>query len=85
LTPTATVANARPQVDTISFTDDSLVVHVKDGRTLSVPLAWFPRLLDATTEQRLRYETSSSGEALRWPDVDEDISVPVLFGLACGE
>ena len=83
MTSTASVASARPQVETLEFTQDSLVVHVKDGRTLSVPLAWFPRLLDASAEQRLRYEMSADGEALHWPDVDEDISVPVLFGLPC--
>ena len=78
-----TTADARPKARDIEFTEDTLVIHVKDGRTLSVPLVWFPRLLDATTEQRRRYETSGGGEALHWPDVDEDISVPRLFGLPC--
>ncbi|MEO6401179.1 MAG: DUF2442 domain-containing protein [Vicinamibacteria bacterium] len=78
-----TMTDARPQAREIEFTEDTLVIHVKDGRTLSVPLVWFPRLLDATTEQRRHFETSDGGEALHWPDVDEDISVPGLFGLPC--
>jgi len=48
-----------------------------------VPLEWFPRLRDATPEQRLRYELIGCGLAIHWPDIDEDISVPRLFGLPC--
>jgi len=77
------MTDVRPQAREIEFTEDTLVIHVKDGRTLSVPLVWFPRLLDATADRRRRYETSGDGEALHWPDVDEDISVPRLFGLSC--
>jgi hypothetical protein len=58
-------------------------VHLEDGRSLTVPLEWFPRLRDATTEQRLHYEVIGRGLAIHWPDIDEDISVPRLFGLPC--
>lgn len=78
-----TTSEARPLAREIEITEDTLVIHVKDGRTLAVPLAWFPRLLDATKAQLVNYQIVGGGEALRWPDVDEDISVPRLFGLSC--
>jgi len=53
-----------------------------DGRSLSVPLEWFPRLRDATPEQRL-HELLGRGLAVHWPDIEEDVSVPRLFGLPC--
>lgn len=78
-----TTTEARPLAREIEITEDTLVIHVKDGRTLAVPLAWFPRLLDATKAQLVNYEIIGGGEALHWPEVDEDISVPRLFGLPC--
>ena len=57
------------------------MVHLLDGRSLTVPLEWFPRLRDATPEQRGRYEFSGHGYAIHWPELDEDISVPGLLGL----
>ena len=45
-----------------------------DGRSISVPLAWFPRLLDATPEQRARWEPAGAGYGIHWPDLDEDLS-----------
>jgi|CXWL01.1.fsa_nt_gi hypothetical protein len=79
-----TTTEARPLARAIEITEDTLVIHVKDGRTLAVPLAWFPRLLDATKAQLVNYEIVGGGEALHWPEVDEDISVPRLFGLSSG-
>ncbi|WP_277186210.1 DUF2442 domain-containing protein [Caballeronia sp. BR00000012568055] len=63
----------------IRFDDYTMWVELTDGRTLGVPLAWFPRLLHATAEQRQRYEISYSGIGIHWPDVDEDISVDGLL------
>jgi hypothetical protein len=60
---------------------DALVVHLQDGRSLTVPLEWFPRLRDASAEERSRYEFSGHGYAIHWPALDEDISVPGLLGL----
>ncbi len=62
----------------VRFDDDSMWVEFDDGRTLGVPLAWFPRLLHATREQRGGYEISPGG--LRWDEFDEDISVAGLLG-----
>lgn len=66
---------------TVEFGPDTLVVHLQDGRSLSVPLEWFPRLRDATPEERERWELLGSGIGIHWPDLDEDISVAGLLGL----
>ena len=52
----------------VSCTEDELVVHLADGRVLSVPLAWFPRLFDATGAQRAHWELLGNGEGIHWPD-----------------
>lgn len=62
----------------VSFTADSLIVELEDGCTLSVPLAWFPRLLRATHAQRTTFELLGGGEGIHWPEIDEDISVQGL-------
>jgi hypothetical protein len=62
---------------TVRFDDDSFWVELSDGRTLGVPLAWFPRLLHATQAQRLKFEISGGG--LHWDELDEDISIAGLL------
>ena len=59
------------------FDDDSLWVHLDDGRVMAVPLAWFPRLLAATAEQRMQFELSPCG--IHWDALDEDISIDGLL------
>lgn len=71
--------NARARA--LEFVPDALVVHLQDGRSLAVPLEWFPRLRDATPDQRGRWELSGGGLGVHWPDLDEDLSVPGLLGL----
>ena len=61
----------------LRFDEDSMWVDLVDGRTLGIPLAWFPRLLHATPAQRLNYEISAEG--LHWEELDEDISVAGLL------
>lgn len=65
--------------EAIRFDDHTMWVDLADGRTIGVPLAWFPRLLHATPEQRLRYRISVTGRGLHWDELDEDISVPGLL------
>lgn len=60
--------------------DTALRIVLSDGRELSAPLAWFPRLRDATPTQRRNWELIGRGHGLHWPDVDEDISVRALMG-----
>jgi hypothetical protein len=62
--------------------DDRLVVTLADGRQLATPLAWFPRLLEATPEQRRNWRFIGRGHGIHWPDVDEDISVASLLRAA---
>lgn len=64
-----------PRVITIEVTDDEIIAHLVDGRTISVPLVWSWRLADATREQRQHWEILVDGDGVRWPDIDEDISV----------
>ena len=70
----------------VTVTDDSLVVDLVDGRTVSIPLAWYPRLVHATAEERARWRLIGRGEGIHWDDLDEDISVEgLLVGRASGE
>ena len=63
----------------VSVTDDALQVVLADGRELSVPLAWFPRLLSATLEQRQNWRLIGDGVGINWPTIDEHISVEGLL------
>jgi hypothetical protein len=63
----------------VRITADTLSVDLSDGRTITVPLAWFPRLLAATAEQRGRWQVAAAGFGIHWPDIDEDISVHGLL------
>jgi len=58
---------------------DSLIVDLMDGRTISVPLAWYPRLMRASSEQRQNWELAGGGYGIHWPDVDEDLSTEGLL------
>ena len=66
----------------VAVMDDRIVVVLADGRELAVPLAWFPRLADATVEQRGNWRLIGRGHGIHWPDVDEDISVASLLRAA---
>jgi hypothetical protein len=68
-----------PRVMTIEVTDDEIIAHLVDGRTISVPLVWSWRLVNATAKQRQHWEILGDGEGVRWPDVDEDISVAAML------
>lgn len=78
---TSVVGPPQARARTVEFVPDAFVVHLQDGRSLTVPLEWFPLLRDATPEQRSRWELSGGGIGIHWPDLDEDISVPGLLGL----
>lgn len=64
-----------PRAVRISFANDSLVVHLEDGRTIAAPLAWYPSLCEASPEQRNNWELVGSGVGIHWADLDEDLSV----------
>jgi hypothetical protein len=65
--------------ESLRFDDHTMWVDLTDGRTLGVPLAWFPRLLNATSEQRKSYRIGAGGQGLHWDEIDEDISVAGLL------
>lgn len=70
----------------VQVTDDALIVDLSDGRTVSVPLAWFPRLLHGRPEERSKWRLIGDGEGIHWPDLDEDISVEnLILGKPSGE
>lgn len=69
------VANIEPLAAEVSVTESELLVDLVDGRRISVPLTWFPRLLHASAQQRNEFELIGDGEGIHWPVVDEDISV----------
>ena len=70
----------------VEIAEESLVIDLDDGRTISVPLAWYPRLLHASPEERSNWRFIGRGEGIHWPDLDEDISIEnILLGNASGE
>lgn len=70
----------------VTITDDSLTVDLSDGRTLVVPISWFPRLLHGTSAERANWQLVGKGDGIHWPDLDEDISVEnLILGKPSGE
>ena len=63
----------------VTVNEDAIMVRLADGREISAPLAWYPRLLDATPEQRSKWQIIGGGYGINWEDLDEDISVRGLL------
>ncbi len=76
-----TISELKPgeAVRDVHFSEDTLSVDLADGRTITVPLVWYPRLLDATPEQRKNWQIIGAGFGIHWPDVDEDLSTEGLL------
>ena len=74
-----TEPRAGERVKNVRCTRDMLVVDLTDGRSLSVPLTWYPKLQSATPEQRNNWQVSGAGYGIHWPDLDEDLSVEGLI------
>lgn len=70
---------ADERVADVKISSDTLSVSLRDGRTISAPLAWFPRLLNASVEKRRNWQVSGGGYGIHWPDIDEDISTEGLL------
>lgn len=71
--------DADERVKDVRFSEDTLSVDLADGRTITVPLVWYPRLLNATQEQRKHWQISAAGYGIHWPDLDEDLSTEGLL------
>ncbi len=82
----STVETRVPAATRAQVSDDSLSVDLSDGRTISVPVAWYPRLSHGTSEERDHWRLIGNGRGIHWPDLDEDISVEnLLAGQQSGE
>jgi hypothetical protein len=75
----AMVTLALPRAVKVIVTDDTLSVDLEDGRTISVPIGWYPRLVHGTPEERANVQISGAGYGFHWPDLDEDIGVEGLL------
>ena len=83
---TSTVELEVPGATALAVTEDTLTAELADGRTISVPFAWYPRLVHATPEERSRWELHAAGQHIHWPYLDEDLSVEgLLAGRPSGE
>ena len=84
-----TTLKAEPRladVVSVTVTDDELRAELSDGRKISVPLSWYPRLLHGTPEERDNWRLIGQGHGIHWPDLDEDISAEnLIFGKPSGE
>ena len=77
--PSEVVTLALPRIDNVMVTDDTLSVDLEDGRTISVPIGWYPRLANGTPEERANFQISGAGYGIHWPDLDEDIGTQGLL------
>ena len=70
---------ADERVKDVRFSEDNLIVDLMDGRTISVPLTWYPRLLNSSAQQRSNWECCGAGYGIHWPEIDEDLSTEGLL------
>jgi hypothetical protein len=81
-----TAKTHRVTIKDVRINDDSLTVDLTDGRTISLPLAWYPRLIHATQRERTNWRFIGANEGIHWPDLDEDISIEnLILGKPSGE
>src|SRR5438132_1274700 len=78
-TPSAVVTLILPRIIRVTVTDDTVSVDLEDGRTVAVPIGWYPRLAHGTDRERANFQISGAGNGVHWPDLDEDIGVEGLL------
>ena len=78
-TDSASILTALPRAIQVTVTDDTLTVDLEDGRTIAVPIGWFPRLAYGTAAERANVQIAGAGFGVHWPDLDEDIGVEGLL------
>ena len=81
---TSLAQTADIRIADVAVTDEDLTIRLMDGRTLTVPIAWFPRLLAGTPAQRRKVEIAGAGYGLHWPELDEDLSAEGMLRGARG-
>jgi hypothetical protein len=79
MSSSAHAGGADIRVRDVTLSEDELTVALMDGRTITVPLAWYPRLAEATPEQRAHWEMAGAGYGIHWPELDEDLSTEGLL------
>ncbi len=77
--PHSAIERQVPRAISVTVTPDMLEVILDDGRVVSAPLAWFPRLLHVAPQERANYRPIGAGDGFHWPDLDEDVSVELLL------
>jgi hypothetical protein len=75
----SSVVETRPRATEVTLNEEELIVLLADGRRISVPLTWFPRLLHSDRRERQNFEPLGEGEGIHWPDLDEDLSIAGLL------
>jgi hypothetical protein len=70
---------ARPLAVDVEVSENTLTVHLADGRSIAVPVSWYPRLAEGTSQERAHWKLVGSGHGIHWPELDEDISVEALL------
>ena len=79
-------APTRIRITDVTVTDDTLSVDLEDGRSIAIPIGWYPRLAYGTPEDRMTFQISGAGYGIHWPELDEDIGVEgILLGKKSGE
>ena len=78
-TPSALATMTAPRAVHVAVTDDTLSVDLEDGRSISVPIVWYPRLARGTPQERAHFQISSAGYGIHWPELDEDIGIEGLL------
>ena len=85
-TSSVVVTLSLPQITGVSVTDDTLSVDLEDGRTIAVPIGWYPRVAQGTSAERTNVQIAGAGFGLHWSDLDEDIGIDgILLGKRSGE
>ena len=85
-TTSVVVTLSLPRVTGVNVTDDTLSVDLEDGRTVSVPIGWYPRLAQGTSSERANVQISGAGFGIHWPELDEDIGIEgILLGKRSNE
>ena len=84
--PSVSPALTLVRIINVEVTDDTLAVDLEDGRSIAIPIGWYPRLAYGTAEERANYELSGADYGIHWPDLDEDIGVEgILLGKKSSE
>ncbi len=78
-TPSAVIITSLPRIVNVTVTNDTLSADLEDGRTIGLPIGWYPRLAHGTPEERAAFQISGAGYGIHWPELDEDLGIEGLL------